>query len=256
VFAAALGLGALGFGVLSLGAWGLAWAAAPPPKAPSSALWRVVHDLCLGDKTLIGRSAPCLAIDRKKGVAVVPDPRRPTQVLLVPTRRIAGIESPALLSEKAVNYWQAAWDARRYFERRVGRPVPRDRIGMAINAILSRSQDQLHIHVDCVRPEVRQALKAREDEIGPTWSPLGIPLVGRHYQVRRLDGSELGSRNPFQLLARDLPGAGAAMGRQSLAVIGAEFADGSPGFILLGDGSDGAFAESLLDHRCAVLTVP
>ena len=234
----------------------LASAATPTRSAHPNALWDVVHDLCQKDKWFTGRPAPCLAVDRALGVAVVPDLRSPTQVLVVPTRRITGIESPALLEPGAINYWQAAWDERRYFERRARRPVPRDRIGMAINSISARSQNQLHIHVDCVRPQVRQALIEREDEIGPAWTMLSIPLVGRHYRVRRLDGSELGTRNPFKLLAHGEPEAGANMGRQSMATIGVTFSDGSPGFVLLANDANGAFAESLLDHSCAVLSQP
>lgn len=233
-------------------------AATPVPSRSDhpNALWDVVHELCQKDKWFTGRPAPCLAVDRAKGVAVVPDLRHPTQVLVVPTKRISGIESPGLLDQDAINYWQAAWDERVYFERRAHRQITRDRIGMAINSMTARSQNQLHIHVDCVRPQVRQALMEREDEIGPAWTTLSVPLVGRRYRVRRLDGTELGARNPFQLLARGDPEAGANMGRQSLATIGATFSDGAPGFILLANDSDGAFAESLLDHSCAVLSQP
>jgi CDP-diacylglycerol pyrophosphatase len=230
--------------------------AAPTGAGHPNALWDVVHGLCVRDKKLIGRPAPCLAVDLTRGVAVAPDPRRATQVLVVPTRRITGIESPELLEAGAVNYWQAAWEARLFVERRAHRTVPRDEIAMAINAIASRSQNQLHIHVDCVRPDVREALRAHETEIGPAWTPLGFRLLGRSYQARRLLGADLGARDPFQLLARADPVARSAMGRQSLAVIGAEFADGSPGFILLADGEDGAFAESLLDHKCMLLASP
>jgi CDP-diacylglycerol pyrophosphatase len=127
---------------------------------------------------------------------------------------------------------------------------------MAINAVASRSQNQLHIHIDCVRPDVRQLLKEHEGEIGLAWAPFGYRLAGHLYRARRLDGAEVGARDPFQLLANGDPVAGADMGRQSLGVIGATFADGSPGFILLSDGHDGAFAESLLDHGCAVLGEP
>jgi CDP-diacylglycerol pyrophosphatase len=231
-------------------------AATPTQADHPNALWDVVHGLCVRDKWLTGGAAPCLAVDRKLGVAVVPDPRRPTQVLVVPTKRLAGIESPGLLDPDAVNYWQAAWDDRRYFEHRARREVARDRIGMAINSAFSRSQNQLHIHVDCVRSDVRQALMARADDIGPVWRTLRTPLVGRLYRVRRLEGADLGARNPFQLLARGNPAARQNMAAQSLAVIGATFPDGSPGFFLLNDGRPGAFAESLLDHDCAVLEQP
>src|SRR3984893_12466159 len=60
----------------------------------------------------------------------------------------------ALLRENAPNYWEAAWDARRYVEEGARRQLPRDKIGMAINSAASRSQEPLHIHVACIPPKV------------------------------------------------------------------------------------------------------
>ena len=234
---------------------------AAAPTGHPNALWRVVHGLCLRDKRFSGLPVPCLAVDRAKGVAVVPDPGSPTQVLLVPTVRIIGIESPALQNPDSINYWQAAWDARRWFERRAGRNAPRDRIAMAINSASSRSQEQLHIHVDCVRPDVRDALIRNQAEIGYAWKPLSFQLMGEDFLARRLDGADLGDRDPFKLLARGDAFAREHMALETLVVVGAVFADGSPGFFLLSDhvgsrGHNAAFGERLLDHRCALLREP
>ena len=234
---------------------------APASTGHPNALWRVVHGLCLRDKRLSGLPVPCLEVDRAKGVAVVPDPTSPTQVLLVPTIRTVGIESPALQAPGGPNYWQAAWDARRWVEKRAGRPTPRDRIAMAINSASSRSQEQLHIHVDCVRPETRKALIRNQTEIGYAWAPLSFPLSGEHFLARRLEGAELGARDPFKLLAKGDAFAREHMAMETLVVVGAVFRDGSPGFFLLSDhvdlrGRNAAFGERLLDHSCAVLREP
>ena len=221
-----------------------------------NALWHVVHGLCMRDARLIGRPDPCLSVNLKDGYAVVPDPKGRTQVLLVPTDRIVGIESPRLLAPDGVNYWQAAWEARRFVEKRAGRPVPRDAIGMAINSAYSRSQDQLHIHVDCVKPGVRRVLSARGRRIGTAWAPLRERLGGQRFMARRLSGEDLQDRDPFKLLSRGVPGARGHMARETLVVVGAVFADGSPGFYLLGGDDGKAFGEGLLDHQCAVLSAP
>jgi CDP-diacylglycerol pyrophosphatase len=47
---------------------------------------------------------------------VLQTPSSATQVIVVPTTGISGIESPALLRKNAPNYWEAAWDARRFVE--------------------------------------------------------------------------------------------------------------------------------------------
>ncbi len=232
--------------------------AAPTAAAHPGALWSIVHGLCVRDQRLLGRPAPCAHVDLAAGIAVVADPEHKTQVLLVPTRRLRGIESPALLADGGPNYWQAAWDARRHFEHRAHRPVARDDVALAVNSIVGRSQDQLHIHVDCVSPAVKAQLEARQDRIGLHWSTFPIPLEGQRYRVRRLAGADLGDNDPFKLLAAGDWRAARDMGRYTIAVIGATFHDGSPGFWLLADSvdprrGDRGVAEDLIDHDCAVL---
>lgn len=238
----------------------LAFLAFPPPagSVDSSALWHVVHDLCVTDARLTGLPAPCLAVDRRAGWAVLKAPGERTQVLLVPTTRVSGIESPKLLIPGRPNYWQAAWAARRWVEQRAGRAIPREKLGLVVNSVYGRSQDQLHIHVDCVRADVVAELKAHDDEIGPAWTPFPVSLAGERYRALRLIGAGLGERDPFKLLAAESPEVRAAMGAQTLAVIGAQSANGSPGFVLLAaqggrpENPDG-HGETLLDHKCAVL---
>ena len=233
-------------------------ATAPHRPRHSNALWRVVHDLCLTDARLTGLPAPCLAVNRRIGYAVVKDIGAHTQVLLVPTTRVSGIESLKLQSPDSPNYWQAAWEARRYIAREVGAAVARDDVGMAINSAYGRSQDQLHIHVDCVRPDVKTTLAAHAEAIGERWKPFRWDLASEQYRARRLEGEDLGERDPFKLLASGDSDARADMRRQTLAVIGVRFANGAPGFILLAaaggtaSNPEGA-SESLLDHTCAVL---
>jgi CDP-diacylglycerol pyrophosphatase len=239
----------------------LALVASPHARAPfadqPNALWNVVHGLCMTDKRITGLPAPCLAVDRARGFAVVPDPGSPTQVLLVPTRRLAGIESPALLESGSPNYWRYAWDARGYLERRARRSAPRDAVAMAINSVYGRTQNQLHIHIDCIRGDVREALNAYSSQLPRGWSAFPVSLAGHRYRAMRLEGETLGAHDPFKLLAAGDPEARADMRRQTLAVVGASLADG-PGFVVLAatggvpENPDGA-AEDLLDHTCAVL---
>jgi CDP-diacylglycerol pyrophosphatase len=116
-------------------------------------LWAVVHDICVPAYQSIGVGFPCSEVSigdgLERGFAVLRVPSSATHVIVVPTTRISGIESPELLKKNAPNYWEAAWDARRFVEEGARRQLPRDKIGMAINSEASRSQDQLHIH----RPE-------------------------------------------------------------------------------------------------------
>jgi CDP-diacylglycerol pyrophosphatase len=236
-----------------LGAFGPGLAHADP-----DALWKVVHGQCVPDMTSGNSPAPCLSVDLGAGWAALKDRNGATQVLVIPTDRITGIESPILLRKDAPNYWQDAWTARVYVEKLAGRPIPREDLGLAVNSQLGRTQNQLHIHVDCLRPDVRDTLSAGLVRIGPKWARFPMPLAGRHYIARRLDGPELDERNPFKLLAEADRRARADMGRETLVVAGIRLPDGRPGFVILADRADPAHAdfgsgEELQDHACHVL---
>jgi CDP-diacylglycerol pyrophosphatase len=239
-----------------------------PPKAKvkdADVLWRIVGSQCVPGQIQHGQPAPCALVDiaagEANGYAVLKDRTGVLQFLLIPSTRITGIESPVLLRNRAPNYWAAAWQARHFMVERSGQrgnALVRENIGLAINSASGRSQNQLHIHIDCVRPDVKQLLAAHESEIGLEWTPLTVPLVGQHYLARRLVGAELGNRDPFKLLADEVKGAKEDMGRHTLVLVGARFRDGQPGFYLLDDhvGStvgDRASGEDLMDHDCAVL---
>ena len=223
------------------------------------ALWFMVHNVCATNMKVRGKAFPCTTINLPGGYATVRDWAKPTQLLLVPTRRTRGIESPELLKGDSPNYWQAAWEARHLIERHIGQAIPREAIAMAINSRYGRTQDQLHIHVDCVRPDVAQALIHHQDQIGAAWSDLDFHIIHRGFRAMRLEGEDLiDQHDPFKRLAYGDSRARADMGRETLAVVGATFSDGSEGFYLLSDRAnpryfDRGLGEELLDPSCLIL---
>jgi CDP-diacylglycerol pyrophosphatase len=227
----------------------------------SGRLWQIVHEECVPDQEQHGNPAPCAVVHIQDGVGrgyvVLKDLVGATQYLLLPTTFVSGIESPDLLLPSAPNYFAAAWRERGYVERAARRGLPRAAISLAVNAVLNRSQNHLHIHMDCVRPDVQATLQRVLAGIGDDWAVLPESLAGHSYRARRIVGGDLSESNPFVLLADGVPGSRAAMGRQTLTVIGAQFADGKPGFVVLNarvDLGTGAFirGEELQDHSCAV----
>jgi len=135
--------------------------------------------------------------------------------------------------------------------------MPRETLSLAINSAVGRTHNQLHIHIDCVRADVRDALRRARAQIGRHWAPLPVLLVGHRYQAMRLDGERLDDRNPFKLLARGEPGAAADMGHHTLVVVGMWYDDGGAGFVILDDHADPAHhdvasGEDLQDHDCAI----
>jgi CDP-diacylglycerol pyrophosphatase len=229
---------------------------APQALADPNALWTIVNGQCVPDQRINDDPAPCALVDldggEPRGYAVLKDLVGATQFLLIPTERVGGIESPQILAADAPNYFADAWRVRSFVEQRAGRELPRDWLSLAINSADARSQDQLHIHIDCVRADVRQALIAHADDIGTTWQQLPVTLAGQRYRAMAIPGQELDAVNPFRLLADGLP-AGDGMGAQSLVVVGSNGADGRPRFVLLAGRADAAspgsgHGEDLQDH--------
>ena len=227
--------------------------------ADPDALWKIVHNRCGPDQQRNTDPAPCAAVSladgEAHGYAILKDIRGATQFLLIPTGRIKGIESPDILAPDAPNYFAAAWAARSFMAAVLHHDLPRDEVSLAINSPHARTQEQLHIHIDCLRPDVVAALHANTAAIGPAWAPLPASLAGHPYRVRWLAETELASSDPFKLLAADV--GAAAMPQQTLVVAGAVAADGQPGFVLLADHADlatgdRAGGEELQDHDCAV----
>jgi CDP-diacylglycerol pyrophosphatase len=226
-----------------------------------NALWSIVNGSCVPDQQAHGDPAPCAQVDldagEENGYAVLKDLVGPLQFLLIPTGRITGIESQEILAPEAPNYFAAAWRARPFVEERAGRSLPRDWLSLAINSEQARTQSQFHIHVDCLRADVHEALVQHSSEVGPEWTPFPVPLAGHHYDAVAVDGEDLDAVNPFTLLADGVPGARAAMGDQTLVVVGAMGQDGEPRFVILADRADMATGdrangESLQDHQtCA-----
>jgi CDP-diacylglycerol pyrophosphatase len=221
-------------------------------RADADALWHIVHDRCVPDQAQHGKPSPCEQVSLDGGWAVLKDRRGTTQFLLIPTARVTGIEDPAVLAPDAPNYFPAAWAARGEVMARAGRELPRDALSLAINSPFGRSQGQLHIHIDCLRPDVRASLHEHLAAIGRSWAAFPGGLLHHPYLARRLEGEDLRAANPFRLLA-DLPSVGAAGLRDwTLVVAGAPH-----GFILLADHvdpatGDRASGEELQDHDCAL----
>ena len=226
--------------------------------ANPDALWNIVHGQCVPAERGGSGPAPCSLVDLKDGYAVLKDIRGVTQFLLIPTAKVTGIEDPQILALGAPNYREAAWQARIFMAERAGRAVPREDVGLAINSVHGRSQNQLHIHIDCLSASAKQALAQAAGRIGGVWSALAQSLSGHFYLAMRVEAPDLATIDPFRLVADGIPSAAADMGNQTIVVAGAVLADGKPGFYILDDRADPTqgdrgSGEELLDHECLVL---
>lgn len=218
--------------------------------ADPDALWNIVHGKC------VVATAPCVSVNAGEHYALLKDQRGVAQHLLIPTDKITGIESPALLDEKTPNFFADAWTEQKAVDAKLPHPLPRDAVSLAVNAQNARSQNQLHIHIDCLSVQSHDALAKVANQVGSSWAPLPVEIAGHHFKAEKVEGETLGSYNPFLALAKILKDPSTEMAKQNLVVVGAQFSNG-PGFIILTDEAPavtGGFGggEDVQDHACAI----
>lgn len=244
--------------VSALAVAALGMLAAEPARADRNLLWNIVNFKCLRHLTKSEAPIPCDSVDVSKGwdrgVAFLKDFDGVGRMLAIPTHRVSGIEDPALLTPEEPNYFASAWGARGDVAFRLRQGLPREAVAITVNSMVSRSQDQLHLRIDCVDKDIAAVLASYNGALDTQWRVMTVDLKGRRYWARKLELDDLSDVSPFRLLADGIDGAKTEMGLWSVAAVGANFS-GKPGFILLADRAEptgGGHAEDLQDRDCAI----
>jgi CDP-diacylglycerol pyrophosphatase len=243
--------------ICAAGALAAALLATPACGANPDALRQIVQEQCLVHWSERHDPAPCERIElgdppsEDSGYALLTDRKGGAHLLLIPTRRITGIESADLALPSAPNYLAAAWRAREQLEAVVGHALPRNAVGLAVNPVHARTQNQLHIHIECLRPDVLQALAGQAGHLATSWRSLHIGPYS--LEARRIAGETLDGENPFKLLNEHILEEHGVIGEYTLVIAGAPAASG-PGFIALT--SPALAGELLLDSTCAAAPAP
>jgi CDP-diacylglycerol pyrophosphatase len=225
----------------------------PPMYVGRDALRQLVQNQCLVNWRLHQNPAPCESINLASpqpdspGYAVLEDPQGGAHYLVVPLQTLSGTDSSELLDPDLPNYFADAWSARNLLSKFVGHAVPRTAVGLAINTARARDQNQFNIHVECLRPEVFEALRAAAPRLSGQWTP--VTVMGTAYQALRIADPSLAATNPFELLAQLNPEARHHIETYTVLIAGMQYSDGA-GFVMLT--STGPTAELLLDPGCTV----
>jgi CDP-diacylglycerol pyrophosphatase len=143
--------------------------------------------------------------------------------LLVPTRRVKGIECPYIWSASAPNYWLHAWE-----QAQPGGAGPvkyKAGIGLGINSAQARQQDQLHIHMAGILSDVQGQLGAAKNITADPkkWADSIVSVKGfeggkaNHRYYRVLHAATL-DHNLFALLRDNVPAAKKDMSKQTIIV--------------------------------------
>lgn len=223
------------------------------PNAGRDGLRQVVQNQCLPNWRQHRDPSPCERIwlsspqPDSPGYALLEDRKGGAHYLLIPLQTLAGTDSGELLDPDLPNYFAEAWNARDLLANYVGHPVPPTAVGLALNSARARDQDQFHIHIECLRQEVFDALHAAAAHITGKWSP--ITLIGSTYQALRIADPSLAATRPFELVAQLSPEARHHLETYTLLIAGMQYADGA-GFAILT--STGPTAELMLDPGCTV----
>lgn len=218
----------------------------------SNALWQIISEKCVPNMAKSGNPAPCQQVNTAQGYVTLKDLNGPLQFLLMPIEKITGMESPIILEPTTPNLFAAAWQQRSLLAKKRGMPIDDSALSLAINAQYGRSQNQLHIHISCLRPDIRQQLDNMTARLNEQWQ--SATLRKHHYLIRTLSTAELAQQSAFIRLATEVPNARSEMGKYGLALVA--LPDGrlallalERNWLKLNSGS----AEELQDHQCQIL---
>lgn len=218
----------------------------------SNALWQIISEKCVPNLAKSGNPAPCQQVNTAQGYVTLKDLNGPLQYLLMPIEKITGMESPIILEPTTPNLFADAWQQRSLLEKKRGTPIADSALSLAINAQYGRTQNQLHIHISCLRPDVRQRLDALSPGLNEQWQP--ATLRKHRYLIRTLSTAELAQQSAFIRLATEVPDARSEMGKYGMALTA--LPDGrlallalERNWLMLNSGS----AEELQDHQCQIL---
>lgn len=223
------------------------------------ALWQVVR-ACVADYQMTGAPFPCLAVNLSDGIdrgsVVLRPPFGAPDTILVPTRKVVGVEDPWLQSPTAPNYFAAALRASAFVKKPDGSAPKLDELALAVNSRFTRTQDQLHIHIGCASPRVREALPAlaASMKIGE-WVRVRSLVPGTELWGIRAGRSDFDQLEPFRLAARRLAIDNSDLNRLMVFVIGTQIANRDELVLLVADDSrqarSGQFlAEEVVDSGC------
>lgn len=220
----------------------------------SDELRQIVMTQCMPNERENHHPAPCVEENLQHGYAVLKDQTGPLQFLLMPAQKINGIESPLLLDPATPNFFWYAWQARRFMSAFHGSPVPDSAVSLTINSRFIRTQNHLHIHISCLRHDVRRQIDQFSASDERQWEILPGGIDGYLWMVRRVSPDEFHHHSPFMMLAEGIPHARMHMGRYSLAVL--RQSDGD--FLLMATERNllrinFGLAEQIQDHNCTIL---
>lgn len=186
-----------------------------------TALWSVIHRLCV-PASYIGFSFPCLRVDRAQGYAVLRSlaQSRP-DIIVAPTVFIEGVESLPAMRGVYPNLWKAGWISRDLLTKYSHRELAWNEVILAVNSKMTRSQDQLHLHVGCIDRKLRDFISEEAGRRGANWRFVGpsgkFPDIYLKYLNKEAVNSDV-----FAMINNEIPASLNSAELQTIALAGVE----------------------------------
>lgn len=218
----------------------------------SDALWQIISRQCIPNQQQRQDPAPCESVDLAQHYVLFKDKIGALQYLLMPTDKVSGIESPALLAQSSPDYFFLAWSHLNLLSKKFNKTIPATYLSLAINSQSGRTQNQLHIHMSCLRPDVKQQLAVLQNSLTATWQR--VILLQHSYWIRTLEPDQLSHPSLVKRIALERADFNLAKGAAGIAL--AQLPDGRlVVMVLRTDRIKGILgsAEELQDHRCQLL---
>lgn len=218
----------------------------------SGVLWKFVSQQCVPNMEQHQRPNPCEKVDLSAGYVLFKDRVGPLQYLLMPVQRITGIESSLLQQPTTPNFFLLAWQQRHLLSEKHLAAIPDSQLAMTINSVSGRTQNQLHIHLSCLRSDIARQLNQSSESFSDHWQT--ISLRSHPYLIRTLSPAQLAAESVFIRVAQEIPGAADNMGDYGLALTTLQSGE----LALLAVKKDllkanTGSAEELQDHSCQIL---
>ncbi|MFP3028771.1 MAG: CDP-diacylglycerol diphosphatase [Arsenophonus sp.] len=173
-------------------------------KINSDKLWKIINQECIPNFKNGNLQTSCIKVDQQHRYVIYKDINGPLHNLLLPLDKISGIESPILQQKNTKNYFTLAWQNRELLVKSASNPINEQFLSLAINSKYGRTQDQLHIHLACLKPEIYQIIKKNEHTITSNWRPLPLKdrINNHEYLAIKISTSDINKISPFNYLEK------------------------------------------------------
>ncbi|KAJ84721.1 CDP-diacylglycerol diphosphatase [Enterococcus faecalis] len=161
-----------------------------PPQDTDNTLVELVNKCVRAEKNNSEWPLFCAKVSTKKetNFTIINPKEGLAKVMLLANQDINGIEDPILFKKRTPSFLNFAWENRQLISKKLQkstgrkRKIPEQNFFFSINAIQSRTQNRLHIHMSCVKKEYRLKLsnKGNLERYSFRWENVPFNVVNPH----------------------------------------------------------------------------